>query len=238
MKPRHLITCRAVFLLLLLGVMQAVSATPVAHSQEVQQHGLVFERWVQDTFFDGYRLDNYTQEWDVAKGANKKYGGLPVSIKFTKYGSPVGLGDALRQFQINEDFLLIIGYWKQEGERKRIVNIVSAVVTPKLYQSLWQPITLNDLKTLDAAVKNRASDAKQARLDAKNLKAAPPFTKAVMTVNPKIDSKIQRRLQCSLRFRYVFERLAPKADPSAQQKPTLFGIAAPEPFLSSPRSSS
>ncbi len=237
MKPCHLLICRAVFLLLLLSAMLAAPATPAARCQEVQQHGYVFERWVQDTFFDGYRLENYTQEWDVAKEANKKYGGLPVSIKFTKYGSPVGLGDALRQFQIDEDFLLIIGYWKQEGERKRVVNMVAAVVTPKLYQSLWQPITPDDLKTLDAAVKNRTVDVKQARLDAKKLKSALPFTKAVMTVNPKIDSKTQRRLQCSLRFRYVFERLAPKADPSAQQKPTLFGIAAPEPFVSGPRSS-
>jgi hypothetical protein len=57
----------------------------------------------------------------------------------------------------------------------------------------------------------------------------------LITLNPKIDSKTQRRLQCSLRFDLVFERLTPKAEPGPQEKPSLFGIPAPEPFLSKPR---
>lgn len=212
-----------------------VQAKPEGERHEVQQHGYIFEKWVRDTFFAHYQAPSYTQEWDVAKSANKKYGGLPVSIKTTKYGSSVDLGDALRQFTLNEDFMIIIGYWKQEGPRKRIVNIVAATVTPALWQSLWAPITLQDIKALDAAVKNRAVTPAQARADAHKIKSQPPFTRALMTVNPKIDNKHQRRLQCSLRFDLVFSRLAPKADSSPQEKPALFGIAPPDPFLSAPR---
>lgn len=197
---------------------------------------MLFEKWVRDTLFDGYEAPSYTQEWDVAKEANKKYGGLPVSIKFTKYGTPVDLGDALRQFQINEKFLIIIGYWQQESDKKRVVNMIGCVVEPAQYQALWAPIALDDLKKLDAVVKDRSLELKDARAQAQLIKKRAPFTKAVMTVNPKIDAN-QRRLQCSLRFHEVFARLAPKADPSIQDKPTLFGIEAPPPFESKPRGS-
>jgi len=213
----------------------APTPRPARVSREVQKHGYLFEEWVHATFFDNYQLENYTQEWDVPATHNKRYGGVPVSIKFTKYGTSVDLGDALRQFHIDQDFLLIIGYWRQEGNRKRIVNLVGATVNPKLWKSLWSPITYDDLTKLDAVVKDRTLEHRRAAAEAKRLKSAPPFTGAVMTVNPKIDDKGQRRLQCSLRFDFVFERLAPKADPRPLTSPQLFGVPAPEPFLSSPR---
>src|SRR5437879_6251188 len=37
----------------------------VAVAQEVQHHGLVFEEWIDDTFFGGYRPPSYTQKWDI-----------------------------------------------------------------------------------------------------------------------------------------------------------------------------
>ena len=205
------------------------------HAAEVQSHGYQWERWVQDTFFDGYRVENYTQEWDVNREANKKYGGVPVSIKFTKYGTSVDLGDAIRQFSIDEKFMIIIGYWKQEGNRKRVVNIVAPVLTPEEWHKLFEPIKKEDLENLDGVVKNRDLPHRQAALEASKIKRAKPFTQALMTLNPKIDSKGQRRLQCSLRFDYVFKHLVPNADKSAQEKPQLFGIDAPPPFLSNPR---
>jgi hypothetical protein len=210
-------------------------AKPENERHEVQRHGYVFEKWVRDTFFGGYEAPSYTQEWDVAATANQKYGGVPVSIKTAKYGSSVDLGDALRQYSIHDEFLIIIGYWQQDGKNKRIVNIVAATVAPALYRKLWEPIALEDLQRLDATVKNRVLAPQQAREAARKIKNAPPFTKAIMGVNPKIDVHSQRRVQCSLSFKEVFEYLAPKADPRPQPSPKLFGIAAPGPFLSAPR---
>lgn len=201
---------------------------------EVQSHGYQWEKWVRDTFFEGYQGE-YTQEWDVAKEANKKYGGVPISIKFTKYGTAVDLGDAVRQFSVDEKFMIIIGYWKQEGDRKRIVNIVAPVLTPEQWHKMFEPITEADIKKLDGTVKNRDLTPREASLAASKIKHEEPFTKALMTMNPKIDSKKQRRLQCSLRFDYVFKYLAPDADKSVQDNPKLFGVDAPPPFLSNPR---
>ena len=83
-------------LLLALFPIQPMSA------QEVQRHGLVFEAWVRDTFFDGYKPTSYTQKWDTPAAANHAHGGVPVNPKAIKYGAPVDLGDALRQFAIAE----------------------------------------------------------------------------------------------------------------------------------------
>lgn len=213
---------------------QQPASPPQTARREEQRHGYVFEEWVRATFFGNYE-GGYTQEWDVPKEANTRYGEIPVSIKTARYGRSVDLGDALRQYSINERFLLIVGFWKQEGEKKRIVAIVAATVEPALWKRLWEPITPEELQRLDAVVKNRRTPYHEARLQAKKIKNAPPFTQAVMGVHPKIDSKSQRRVQCSLSFREVFEYLAPKADPAPQAAPTLFGVQVLDAFESAPR---
>ena len=69
---------------------------------EVQAHGFTFEKWVRDTFFDGYS-GSYMQKWDIPPDANTHasvptaFRSIPVSIKTAKLGSPIGLGDVLRE---------------------------------------------------------------------------------------------------------------------------------------------
>ena len=75
-----------------------------AGAAEEQAHGLVFERWLRETFFGGYNPKGYTQKWDIPAEANKDHGEIPVNPKVAKYGMPVGMGDALRQFEIKNRF--------------------------------------------------------------------------------------------------------------------------------------
>jgi hypothetical protein len=205
-------------------------------AQEVQQHGLVFERWISDTFFDGYRPPGYTQKWDIPAAVNTAHGGLPVNPKAVKYGAPVGLGDALQQFDINEPFILILGYWRQAGGEKQFVNIVAVTVTPEQWRRLWAPLTRADLKKLDALIKDRTLDHRDVRRQAQALKRKPPYNQCIIVLNPKIDSKGQRRLQCSLRFKDVFQHLALEADSGEQVRPELWGVPYPAPLASQPRS--
>ena len=211
------------------------SATPRLAAQEVQQHGLVFEQWVRATFFDGYRPPSYTQKWDIPAAANHAHGGVPVNPKAAKYGAPVDLGDALRQFDIAEPFILVIGFWQQADDDKRFVNIVAPRIAPAAWQQLWSPITRADLARLDAVIKDRSLTPEQARAAAHKIKSAPPFTQAIIEVNPKIDSHTQRRLQCSLRFADVFKHLAPDADSKPQDHPALWDVPFPRPVASKPR---
>lgn len=228
MPPRAPRFLRPVAALVLALALAAVSA------QEVQRHGLVFEEWVRDTFFDGYRPPGYTQKWDIPASANRAHGGVPANPKAIKYGTAVDLGDALRQHAIDEPFLLVIGFWQQRGDEKHFVNLVAPLVTPEKWRELWHPVTLDDLRRLDALIKDTSRPLAETRRLAREMKSRPPFTQAVIQVNPKVGTD-QRRLQCSLRFKDVFAHLAPDADPRVQEKPTLWGRVFPGPIASPPR---
>ncbi len=212
-----------------------VATLAVASAQEVQQHGLVLEQWVRDTFFDGYQPSRYTQKWDIPASANKRFGGIPVNPKAAKYGTPVDLGDALRQRKITEPFILVVGFWRQDGDEKHFVNLIAPRIDPATWEKLWGPVTLADLERLDAVIKDKSLSPAEARAAAQKIKNAPPFTQSVIIVNPKIDSKTQRRLQCSLRFDDFFKHLAPDADRAPQDHPTLWGVPFPQPVTSKPR---
>ncbi len=204
-------------------------------AQEVQHHGLVLETWVRDTFFDGYRPASYTQKWDIPAAANRAHGGIPVNPKAAKHGTPVDLGDAVRQFKIDEPFILVVGFWQQEGDEKRFVNLIAPRIEPAAWKKLWGPVTLADLQRLDAVIKDKSLTPAAARTAALKIKNAPPFSQSIIVVNPKIDSQTQRRLQCSLRFADVFKHLAPAADTQPQAQPTLWGVPFPQTVPSKPR---
>ncbi len=216
-------------------VLSAFVTAALASAQEVQQHGLVLETWVRDTFFDGYKPTSYTQKWDIPASANKLHGGIPVNPKAAKYGTPVDLGDALRQIKIDEPFILVVGFWRQEGDEKRFVNLIAPRIDPAVWKKLWGSVTLADLRRLDAVIKDKALTPAEARAAAQKIKNAPPFTQSVIVVNPKIDSKGQRRLQCSLRFDDVFKHLVPGGNPAAQEVAALWGVPFPRTVASKPR---
>ncbi len=217
---------------ILLVLLVAPSGQGVA--TEVQFHGVWFEHWLGDTFFDGYRSPNYTQKWDIPASANHLHGNLPVNPKAVKFGAPIGLGDALRQFDIDEPFILVVAYWDQVDDTvKSWVNAQVVTVTPEQWRRLWHPVTRADLEKLDAVVKDPALSIEQTRAMAQLIKSRAPFSEAVITVNPKIDPS-QRRLQCSLAFRAFFEHLAPHEKPQRQAAPAVWGKAIPQ-ILSGPR---
>lgn len=224
-----LANARMVARVLLIGVAGSLSA------REVQSHGLLFEQWLRERFFGGYQPQGYTQKWDIPAVANTQHGHIPVNPKATKYGTAIGLGDALRQHDIAEPFLLIVGFWQQvTPQEKRWVNVQAVRVEPTVWRSLWGELTRADLEALEAVIKDKTLTVEQAREKAQELKAAPRYQSAVIQLNPKID-RSQRRLQCSLRFDAFFDHLAPKAERAVQEAPQVFGVRVPGKFESAPR---
>jgi hypothetical protein len=210
----------------------AVLAAP---AQEVRRHGLVFEQWVGEAFFNGARPLGYTQKWDFPAEVNVRHGGLPVNPKAIKWGTAVDLGDALRQFDIDEPFILLVGFWEQRGDEKHFVKLLAPRIEPDQWRTLWAPVTREDLEQLDALIKDRTLDYREARRRALERKNGPPFSLAVIQVHPKIDARGQRRLQCSVRFRDLFRHLAPEAEPVPEERPELWGVVFPGPIFSPPR---
>lgn len=219
---------------LFVGALFSSAAVAGALAQEVQRHGLVFEQWVRTQFFGGYQPTSYTQKWDIPASANVEHGGVPANPKAVKYGTSVDLGDAVRQFEIDHEFLLILGFWEQRGNEKHFVNIIAPRISADQWRELWGPITYADLLRFDRLVKDTARPIAETRRLALQMKSSPPFSQSIIQLNPKIDAN-QRRLQCSLRFADVFKHLAPDADPKPRDKPALWGVPFPGPINSPPR---
>lgn len=193
----------------------------------VQHHGLEFESWVRQTFFPSAETAGPTQKWDIPASANTRHGGIPVNPKAARFGTAVGLGDALRQFDIDEPFLLVVGYWTQEGDAKRFVKVIAPRVDPGTWRALWGPVTRADLERLDALIKDRSRPHGEVQRAAQEMKRRAPFTGATFILNPKIDGKGQRRLQCSLAYADLLRHFAPGTDPEAEADPRLFGQPIP-----------
>ena len=187
---------------------------------ERQIHGFTFEDWLKKTFFDIY----YTSEWDISKKLNPNPVGGPISIKTAKWRGSVYFGDATRQFQINQPFTLIVGFWKSEANKKKIAKIVESVVSPDKWKEIWKPLTAETIRELDILIKDRSVSPEIARnriqeklLTLRNKKPT------IITLNPKIDSKTQRRLQCSLSFANFFRYLV-GVDPDTVEEDTVFSL--------------
>lgn len=201
---------------------------------EVQTHGFFFEKWIRDTFFNSC-IDNYSAKWDISKESNKQFGNLPISIKTAKYGSSINLGDAIRQISIQEEFILIVGFWKQVKDFKELVNVTATTISMELWSTLWDPLTIDDVKKLDKLIKSYTTDYKIIREKAQSLKAQSPFKDCLITLNPKIDSKTQRRLQCSISFGLFFKKILTLDSKGIFKSPKLWNIEVPKPWESKSR---
>ena len=206
---------------------------------EVQAHGFGFEKWIRDHFFSGY-AGMYMQKWDVHPDHNIhdavpiQFQKLPVSVKTAKLGSPIGLGDVLRQRQIDHDFLMIVGFWEQRTTTEKwIVDIGCAVFDSAAWRKLWGRLTLEEISNIDKVVKNLNEHYSVVRAKARQWKANPAVQTSTLVINPKIDSKTQRRIQCSLPYA-TFWNFAGRS-PVRRDCPELWGHVFPNPIKSSAR---
>jgi hypothetical protein len=206
---------------------------------EVQSHGFGFEKWVRDRLFGGYE-GSYMQKWDVPSDHNiytpvpAHLHRLPVSIKTAKLGCPIGLGDVLRQRQIDHDFLMIVGFWEQRTPTEKwIVEIGCVSFSAASWNALWGQISLDEIQVIDRVVKNHGEHYSTVRSQAKQWKARPVVRSSTIVINPKIDSRTQRRIQCSLPFSAFWGHAGTR--PTRQNAPTIWGLQFPNPIISSPR---
>lgn len=204
---------------------------------EVQQHGFDFENWIKETFFAEFSVSysnkrDIPAEFNILESVPKHFRNLPVSIKTCKNRSPRGFGDALRQFEIDEDFLLIVGFWQQNEDNKNFVSVKAVKIKVQDWKNLFYPLKEKDIKLLDSKMKNRETHYNEVRKLAKETKKS--FAKTKIVLNPKIDSKLQRRLQCSLPFKTFWSDFVGK-EPYHNIECSLFGKIVPNPFVSGAR---
>ena len=170
---------------------------------EVQAHGNQYEDYVirertgmSKDEYDAKKENGYTSEFDLASGLAVDYNG---SIKTTK-NNTICCSDLLRKMKHN-DYHLIVGVYKQDGKQKKFHTEYEFFITPEDYDTLWGEMKYNDVEAFVNYVKSIPA-GKEAQQSTKSVRKTfqeeVQCKKALFKINPKVDSKKQRRVQCSL----------------------------------------
>ena len=166
---------------------------------EVQAHGNKFEDIVtrertglSKKEYDGLKKNGYTSSFDLSKGLKVDYN---ASIKTTG-NNTICCSDILRMMKHN-DYRLIVGCYNQVGDQKIFHT------QPNDYLTLWGDMDFQRVELFVNYVKSIPEGA-EARDNSKivrdSLQESASCNKALYSINPKVDSKKQRRVQCSLKL--------------------------------------
>lgn len=167
-----------------------------------QKHGFDMENQVRTKVFGLQPSKNDTNTHDIPHHLNKFDGNENVSIKMTGNNN-VDCGDIIRFHGYDfaqQNTLLIIRY-KQLGDQKKIVEILELDYNSEMHGLLFGTITLAELTEYDQMIKALARGkvstelCRQYKLRKNELQRLHNMW---IRISPKVDSKTQRRVQCSI----------------------------------------
>ena len=172
---------------------------------EVQAHGNYYEdlktrqiTGLGKAEYDALKESGYTSGMDIEKGLLSAY---DYSIKTSK-GNTVDCGDILRRRQ-ETDYNLVVGCYSQVGDNKVFYSEYTFYIRPEHERKLWGKMNYNQLAEYVEYIKNIPA-GKEAQQETKTertvLKNCISDKNALMVIHPKVDSKKQRRVQCSVKI--------------------------------------
>ena len=177
---------------------------------EVQAHGNYYEdlktrqiTGLSKADYDALKESGYTSGMDIEKGLLSAY---DYSIKTSK-GNTVDCGDILRRRQ-ETDYNLVVGCYSQVGDNKVFHTEYTFYIRPEHESILWGKMNYNLLAEYVDYIKNIPA-GKQAQQETKAkrtvLKNCITDKNALIKIHPKVDSKKQRRVQCSLKIKQLIK---------------------------------
>ena len=172
---------------------------------EVQAHGNYYEdlktrqiTGLGKAEYDALKENGYTSGMDIMKGLMSPY---DYSIKTSK-GNTVDCGDILRRRQ-ETDYNLVVGCYSQVGDNKVFYSEYTFYIRPEHEHKLWGKMNYNQLAEYVDYIKNIPA-GKEAQQETKTertvLKNCIEDKNALFKIHPKVDSKKQRRVQCSVKM--------------------------------------
>ena len=177
---------------------------------EVQQHGNYYEdlktrqiTGLDKKTYDSLKSNGYTSGMDIMQGLLSL---CDWSIKTTGC-NVVDCGDILRRRQ-EEKYNLVVAVWEQVGMTKIFHTEYTFYISPSDSQKLWGNMSYMRLKEYDDYIKSIPAglEAQQeSKIERTILKTATEDKNALFTINPKVDSKKQRRVQCSLKIKQLIK---------------------------------
>lgn len=171
-----------------------------------QLHGKAFEDQIKAALFRGSADEGRTatSKFDIEPKFDKTYY-LATSIKSAKNtrSLSVGLSAATRFWENTEPFRMIVGLYTQQADRKRFDVVHEVLIHGDMFGHLKGAISYPEVESVHVGmgIKNfpRGTHA-AARSWAKAQLDPLRKRQGIVVLNPKIDSKDQRRLQCSLKL--------------------------------------
>ena len=181
---------------------------------EVQAHGNYYEdlktrqiTGLGKAEYDALKESGYTSGMDIMKGLLSI---SDYSIKTTN-GNKIDCGDVLRRRQ-ETDYNLVVGCYSQVGENKVFHTEYTFYIKPEHEQKLWGRMNYNLLAEYVNYIKNIPA-GKQAQQETKTertvLKNCVEDKNALVKIHPKVDSKNQRRVQCSVKINELIRAAIP-----------------------------
>ena len=177
---------------------------------EVQAHGNYYEdlktrqiTGLSKVYYDSLKENGYTSGMDIMKGLLSI---SDYSIKTTN-GNKIDCGDVLRRRQ-ETDYILVVGVYSQVGENKVFHTEYTFYIKPEHEQKLWGRMNYNQLAEYVNYIKNIPA-GKEAQQETKTertvLKNCIEDKNALVKIHPKVDSKKQRRVQCSVKIKELIK---------------------------------
>ena len=175
-----------------------------------QLHGKKFEDWIKACgrfpgSSDAARLP--TARFDIEARFDRELG-LPTSIKATG-NKTIGLSDARGFWEVSETIRMIVGTFKQDQDQKAFFAIHEFILAADVLNRLRGDLSLAEVTNLHNGISTQyfaADDYRAARSWAKQQKKSLRVRMANVVLNPKIDSKSQRRFQCSVSLDSLIEQ--------------------------------
>jgi hypothetical protein len=172
---------------------------------EVQAHGNSFEDMIirertglSKEEYDKLKENGYTSTYDLCNGLIVDYDG---SIKTT--GSKVICCSDILRMMSHQEYRIIVGCYDQVANQKVFHTQYEFNIRPKDYHTLWGDMKYEDVKNYVNKVKTvqkGKEGQQQYQLVAESWKSEVQSDKSMFMINPKVDSKNQRRVQCSIKL--------------------------------------
>ena len=171
--------------------------TQIQHTSNcVQKHGFDFENEIRRVF-NLPPVKNNTDTWDIPKESNIFDNNENISVKTTKSAS-ICCSDIIRFHDINfdEKNTIIVGRYKQKGVIKDFYNFMEINYCEKLHNVLFGSCPVDVLNDYVKYIKS--CNSKDSPEYLKKKKEIQQKYNMGIIINPKVDSKKQKRVQCSI----------------------------------------
>jgi len=161
---------------------------------ERQKHGFDY----QEVIIKKYNMvesSNYTAEWD-----SPLFNDMPVSIKCCKKGGEIAFGDVFRQINVNENFLIFVGWW--DKDKHVMVEEYIVKIDINIWKSYFGNINnLYDMKKEMSEISNDHSDDDKWKLFCEKWKKIyKDNNNPIISLRFKRDHKTQKRIQCAITY--------------------------------------